>query len=77
MRRTKESIKAPCGYSYYDRRKHHDVSAYPQIDCGYNCDTCGFNPEEHRRRLSDGRFDNVRGINTLFFKRREVNAQQN
>lgn len=51
---TKLAIDAPCGTTVYDRRRDKEVKAFPAVDCGYACETCGWNPAERERRLKEG-----------------------
>lgn len=51
---TKFMIAAPCGTVVYDRKKNRDVTVFPAVDCGYTCETCGWNPAEKERRLKEG-----------------------
>lgn len=59
---TKQRILAPCGYINEDG-KH----AWPAVDCEYNCEACGWNPKEAKRRVEEGK----RKL-TLYYPRREL-----
>ncbi len=45
----------------------------PKLVCNPNaCESCGFNPDEAKRRLDEGEFiKDERGIYSLHFKRKE------
>lgn len=45
----KAKIKAPC--KYYDNGGKIN---YPAVDCAYVCESCGWNPNETRRRMKVG-----------------------
>jgi len=49
----------------------------PRLVCNPNeCKTCGFNPDEARRRYEEGEFiKDERGIYTLHFNRRKENGE--
>ena len=49
----------------------------PKLVCNYNaCESCGFNPDEAKRRLEEGEFiKDERGITTLHFNRRKENGE--
>ncbi|HJJ80007.1 MAG TPA: hypothetical protein O0X74_04455 [Methanocorpusculum sp.] len=51
---TKMAIQAPCAIAVFDKKKKKEVIVFPSVDCGYNCETCGWNPCEKERRLRDG-----------------------
>lgn len=52
----KRDIQAPCRYEYLtDSKELKDT--YPDVNCSLNCKTCGWNPEEKQRRLTEGRFE--------------------
>lgn len=42
----------------------------PGVNCSLNCDTCGWNPEEQERRLTQGRMETNDGITKLVFPRK-------
>lgn len=45
----KRSINAPC--LFIERVKGQETRRAPAVDCEWNCDTCGFNPQVKERRL--------------------------
>ena len=42
---------APCAREEWSERKQHNVYVKPAVSCAWNCDHCGWNPEEKKRRL--------------------------
>lgn len=50
-RRKKRESKAPCVYSAWNEVLHKDTDFYPTVNCSYDCDHCGWNPEVKLRRL--------------------------
>lgn len=44
-RKMKSTVMAPCMYIDKDAKK-----TFPAVNCGYNCDSCGWNPAEAQRR---------------------------
>lgn len=51
---TVEYEKYPCNHPL--RNCPGKFSATPIIGCMYKCSSCGFNPEEAKRRLNEGEF---------------------
>ena len=49
----------------------------PKLVCNPNqCENCGFNPDEAKRRLEEGEFiKDEHGITTLHFNRRKENGE--
>lgn len=63
-------IDAPCGY----RDKDNGRMYYPDVNCDFHCEACGWNPAEQKRRLREGRMKPVKGrrkLRHLVFKRKE------
>ncbi len=52
----KRTIKAPCVYIKWNEEKKRQETAYPSVNCGHQCESCGFNPAEQARRLETGKF---------------------
>lgn len=53
---TKLAISAPCSTTVYDKRRNREATIFPAVDCGYLCETCDWNPQEHERRLKEGKW---------------------
>lgn len=53
---TKATVSAPCGYRTKSLTGKTEVF-YPAVDCAYDCDSCGWNPREARRRMKVGRWE--------------------
>ena len=51
-------IDAPCWFQAKDA-EGNIVTAYPPISCNRNCDSCGWNPKEQKRRIETGQFVNL------------------
>ena len=51
----KREMKAPCRFTYSGEKTMND--SYPDVNCSYNCESCGWNPEEQKRRLKKGHFE--------------------
>ena len=49
----KAEKRAPCGYQKPDRKGEMQTH-YPAINCGLECDSCGWNPTEKERRFATG-----------------------
>lgn len=56
MKNPKREKRAPCRFLYENEGKEISDS-YPDVNCSLNCDDCGWNPEERKRRLTEGRFE--------------------
>lgn len=66
----KRKLAAPCGH--LDGAKKHTI--YPQVYCGFDCERCGWNPDEKKRRLETGEMKPVKekeNLSHLVFKRKE------
>ena len=42
-------MSEPCAFTTYTGRK-----VLPAVDCDHNCESCGWNPAEARRRMETG-----------------------
>ena len=51
VRKSKSSMSAPCAYEAWDEVRHKNVQVFPAVNCGYHCDTCGWNPEIAKKRV--------------------------
>ena len=49
----KRELDVPCRFEYTNDDGKL-VDAFPGVNCGFDCDTCGWNPEEHKRRMETG-----------------------
>lgn len=49
----KTGLKAPCGYPGMNRQGQR-ITKYAEVNCGHNCEKCGWNPKEQKRRLETG-----------------------
>jgi hypothetical protein len=68
----KDKAGKPCLYA----AKGKDGKAVlvpPAVDCSFDCDSCGWNPVEIRRRWADGLITDDDGIRGLKAKRRTHN----
>lgn len=63
----KAQILAPCSYEG-ENMQGDSVTLYPGVDCGYSCETCGWNPYEVERRMKTGKWLEHNGIRTLVFR---------
>lgn len=54
--KTKARVSAPCGYRTKSLSGKTEVF-YPAVDCAYDCDTCGWNPKEAKRRIRFGHWE--------------------
>ena len=54
----------------WDESKNGWRATPPAVDCSFWCDSCGWNPEEQKRRLDQGEFvtDEQTGCRSLVFK---------
>ena len=52
----REGLNAPCGYMTFNKTLGKYKMLFASVRCNYKCETCGFNPEEQRRRLNEGHF---------------------
>lgn len=57
----------PCLYMSWSEKKQCDEISVPAVDCGMDCDMCGFNPNEALRRFAEGHYEEHDGIRTLVF----------
>lgn len=75
---TKFAISAPCGTTVYDKRRNKEIMVFPAVDCGYMCETCDWNPQEHARRLKEGKWQPCHMRVNLETGQREIleNVQQ-
>ncbi len=60
MYNAKASIHAPCLFISKGKNGKREDS-YPGIGCSLDCKSCGWNPEEKKRRLKEGHFE-VRSV---------------
>ena len=51
VRKSKSSMSAPCAYEAWDEVRRKNVQVFPAVNCGYHCDTCGWNPEIAKKRV--------------------------
>lgn len=47
-------MDAPCGVDSWNTKLRIFEKEYPNVSCSYRCTTCGFNPHEKARRLTQG-----------------------
>ena len=43
--------KFPCGYTVWNKYRREDEIVYPPVNCGGDCDHCGWNPKVAAKRL--------------------------
>ena len=72
----RNSKPAPCLYLRFNERKQKDELIYPSVNCDHDCEHCGWNPDEHERRIRTGKCIVRNGITTIVFKRRMTDAHQ-
>lgn len=84
LKHPKAERLAPCGFK---RVKKEDVF-YPQVMCSLDCETCGWNPVESKRRWEEGEWKpletrinaetseviKLKDVRQLVFRRREVES---
>lgn len=58
----------PCLAMVWNEKKQCDELCAPAVDCGMDCDTCGFNPYEAERRFQEGHYEQRGKVRTLVFK---------
>lgn len=46
-----ESRHPPCATSEWNERQNRTVWHKPPVDCVFNCEACGWNPEVANRRI--------------------------
>ena len=46
-----DASKMPCRFVTYSAIQKEDVLAKPAVDCGMECDRCGWNPKVQEARL--------------------------
>ena len=51
VRKSKSSMSAPCAYEAWDEVRRKNVQVFPAVNCGYHCNTCGWNPEIAKKRV--------------------------
>jgi len=68
---TKINKDVPCLYLHWNDKKQHDELWAPAIECTRNCEGCGFDPAEKKRRLETGKFVEEGGIKKLVFKKKK------
>ena len=51
-----ECLGAPCGSMVFNKTSGKYKMLFASVRCNYKCETCGFNPEEQRRRLNEGHY---------------------
>ena len=63
----------PCLFTVWNKEKARwDITA-PQVDCGFRCDSCDWNPREHERRMREGEWvELMDGTRRLVFRSKEV-----
>lgn len=50
-RQLKCSRRAPCVYQSWNDRLNKDSDFYPNVNCSFDCDSCGWNPDVKKRRV--------------------------
>ena len=64
----------PCVFSRFSRRLGRVIPLRPAVDCGRDCASCPWNPEEKERRRREGRWRRgADGLLRLHFKPIEEN----
>ena len=64
----------PCAFPEFNEKNQKKHHAVPGVNCIYECATCGWNPEEQKRRLKEGRLVTTKdGKTQLRFPRRKEN----
>ena len=48
---TKPGLRAPCRFTTWSQAKKKEVDRYPDVNCCFECDACGWNPEVKKERL--------------------------
>ena len=62
--------KKACDALMWNEATMRDEMSHPCVDCSQQCERCGWNPAERKRRFLYGRFiTNARGGRTLVFPR--------
>lgn len=58
----------PCSRMAWNEVKQRDELQRAAVICNFRCGSCGFNPQEQKRRLREGRFvKNRKGVRRLLF----------
>ena len=42
----------PCAFEDWDELRNRYATRYPTVNCGFMCETCGWNPEVARKRTA-------------------------
>lgn len=45
---------APCRFESWSESKQAYLIEFPDINCSFECSSCGWNPAEQQRRLENG-----------------------
>lgn len=62
VQEVKRMLAAPCGFLSHSSKTGGPVTVYPGVNCAFGCDACGWNPEEKKRRLKTGHWEEVRSF---------------
>lgn len=52
VRKSKASMSAPCSYEAWDEVRHKNIQVFPAVNCSYDCEHCGWNPDVKEQRIA-------------------------
>lgn len=69
-----KGTSAPCLYLGFNEVTQKDQLFYPTVRCDFDCEHCGWNHDEQKRRIRTGKRQVWNGITTIVFKRRNTHG---
>jgi hypothetical protein len=62
-----EKVRRGCPCAFIDGNRYR----YPSVDCELECGTCGWNPNEHKRRMENGAtvYNRKTKIKTMYIRK--------